>query len=198
METFEKLLEESTHVHGHLCPGQVLGVRMSMLGLRRIGIKDPKGEDRKKIYVFVEIDRCATDAIQSVTGCSLGKRSLRWLDYGIMAATFVNLETGEAVRITAREESRELSQKYCAHIVDKHARQLEAYKMMPDEELFRVEPVAVDLPAANIPGRPQRKVQCGSCDDWIQDNRDVERDGKTLCRSCAGERYYTVLDKALN
>lgn len=55
---FETLLQESLNVHGHLCPGQVLGVRMSMLGLREIGITDPKGKDRKSIVVFVEIDQC--------------------------------------------------------------------------------------------------------------------------------------------
>ncbi|OQX17008.1 MAG: formylmethanofuran dehydrogenase, partial [Desulfobulbaceae bacterium A2] len=84
MESFEKLLEVSSTIHGHLCAGQVIGVRLAMLGLREIGIDDPKGRDRKKLYVVVEIDRCATDAIQSVTGCTLGKRSLRWNDFGIM------------------------------------------------------------------------------------------------------------------
>ena len=108
MEKFEQLLEKSTKIHGHICAGQVIGVRMSMIGLREIGIDDPKVQ-RKDFYVLVEIDRCATDAIQTVTGCSLGKRSLKWLDYGIMAATFVNLKTGKAVRITALEESRETS-----------------------------------------------------------------------------------------
>ena len=97
MKNFDELLDQSTRIHGHLCAGQVIGVRMSMLALSRIGIADPRGQDRKKLYVFVEIDRCATDAIQSVTGCSLGKRSMKWLDHGIMAATFVNLESGEAV-----------------------------------------------------------------------------------------------------
>ncbi|MCI5218970.1 MAG: formylmethanofuran dehydrogenase, partial [Candidatus Electrothrix sp. LOE2] len=100
MESFDELLAVSTKIHGHICAGQVIGVRMSILGLERIGIDDPKGADRKKLYVLVEIDRCATDAIKSVTGCSLGKRSMRWMDFGIMAATFVNLETGKAVRVT--------------------------------------------------------------------------------------------------
>ncbi len=195
MESFETLLEESVKVHGHMCAGQVLGVRMCILGLRCIGIDNPKGSDRKKIYVIVEIDRCATDAVQSVTGCSLGKRTLRWLDFGIMAATFVNLETGKAVRVTALEESRERSKEYCAHIVDKYARQLEAYKIMPNEELFRVQWVKVDIPTENLPGRPLRKVQCASCNDWVQDNRDIKQDNRTLCRNCAGGRYYTVLEK---
>ena len=123
MEPFATLLERSTHVHGHICAGQVIGVRMSMVGLREIGIDDPRGADRKKLYVLVEIDRCATDAIQSVTGSTLGKRSLRWIDYGVMAATFVNLETNKAVRITALEESRTHAAKYCPDIEDKYKRQ---------------------------------------------------------------------------
>ncbi len=100
------LLEESVRVHGHLCPGQVLGVRMSILGLREIGIADPKGKDRKSIIVFVEMDRCATDAVQSVTGCSLGHRTMKFMDYGKMAATFTNIATGKSVRVAAREDAR--------------------------------------------------------------------------------------------
>lgn len=194
MESFEKLLEESTRVHGHICAGQVIGVRMTMLGLEKIGIVDPRGLDRKKFYVLVEIDRCATDAIQSVAGCTLGKRSMRWVDNGIMAATFVNLESNEAIRITAREESREFAKKYCPEIEDKYKRQLEAYRVMDQDELFTVERVKVDIPQEDMPGRPLKRVQCESCGDWVQDCRDVEKDGKTLCRGCAFGKYYTKLD----
>ena len=190
MDSFDNLLEISTKIHGHICAGQVIGVRMSMLGLERIGIDDPKGEDRKKLYVLVEIDRCATDAIQSVTGCSLGKRSMRWMDFGIMAATFVNLETGKAVRITAREESRELSKKYYPALANKYQQQLEAYKIMPEEELFSFQDVKADIPECDMPGRPMRRVQCENCADYVQDCREVEQDGKIICRACAGQRYY--------
>lgn len=193
MESFDELLEVSTKIHGHICAGQVIGVRMSMLGLERIGIDDPKGADRKKLYVLVEIDRCATDAIQSVTGCSLGKRSMRWMDFGIMAATFVNLETGKAVRVTAREESRELSKKYCPEVEEKYQRHLAAYRIMPEEELFTVQEVKVTIPDCNMPGRPQRRVQCEQCGDHVQDSRDVEQEGRILCRACAGLRYYQIL-----
>jgi len=191
MESFDVLLEISTKIHGHICAGQVIGVRMSMIGLEAIGIQDPKGMDRKKLYVLVEIDRCATDAIQSVTGCSLGKRSMRWIDYGIMAAIFVNLDTGKAVRIVAREESRELSKKYCPEIENKYARQLDAYRVMPQEELFTVEEVTVIIPEQDMPGRPLKRIQCESCGDWVQDCRDVEQNGKLLCRGCAYGKYYT-------
>ncbi len=193
MEDFETILAESVKIHGHVCAGQVIGVRMSLLALESIGIEAPKGVDRKKLYVLVEIDRCATDAIQSVTGCSLGKRSMFWQDFGIMAATFVNLETGKAVRITAREESRTLADTYCQGIENKYTRQLEAYKLMPEDELFRIEQVQVQIPAENLPGRPQRRVQCESCRDWVQDNRDVEMDGRVLCRGCAHGKYYTIV-----
>jgi formylmethanofuran dehydrogenase subunit E len=195
MESFEVLLDRSTAIHGHLCAGQVIGVRMSMLGLAAIGIHDPKGLDRKKLYILVEIDRCATDAIQSVTGCSLGKRSMRWVDYGVMAATFVNLETGKAVRIVAREESRELSKKYCPEIGNKYQQQLEAYRVMPEEELFTIEEVRVNIPEQDMPGRPLRRIQCESCGDWVQDCRDVELDGKLLCRGCAQGKYYSTIER---
>lgn len=192
METFEQLLEKSTKIHGHICAGQVIGVRMSMIGLREIGIDDPKTQ-RKDFYVLVEIDRCATDAIQTVTGCSLGKRSLKWLDYGIMAATFVNLQTSKAVRITALEESRETSKKYCPEIGDKYKQQLEAYRIMPEDELFKVQPVSVTVPEEDMPGRPKRRVQCERCGDWVQDCREVMREGKPLCKSCALGRYYEII-----
>lgn len=195
MKSFDDLLEEATRIHGHVCAGQVIGVRMCMLALSYLKIQDPKGADRKKLYVVVEIDRCATDAIQTVTGCSLGKRSMKWVDHGVMAATFVNLESKEAVRVTALEESRELSQKYCSDVLDKYARQLQAYKIMPEEELFRVEAVFVDIPEEDLPGRPLKRVRCDKCLDWVQDKRDVLVDGKILCRSCAYGSYYKVLNK---
>ncbi len=190
---FETLLKESVKLHGHLCPGQVLGVRLAMLGLDLLGIEDPKGKDRKSFMVLVEIDRCATDALQSVTGCSLGKRSLRWIDNGIMAATFVNLKDMTGYRIIAKEEARELSKKYCPEIEDKYKRQLEAYKKMSDEELFEVKRVKVSIPECDMPGRPMRRVQCSQCGEWVQDCREVEKDGKILCRPCAHGRYYEEL-----
>ncbi|KGO35077.1 MAG: FmdE family protein [Desulfoprunum sp.] len=196
MKDFEALLAESVTVHGHICAGQVIGVRMSMLALQRIGIDDPRGADRKKLYVLVEIDRCATDAIQSVTGCSLGKRSMYFHDLGVMAATFVNLETGRAVRVTAREEARDLADRYCRQGGDKYSRQLEAYKVMAEDELFLVQDVAVDIPAVNLPGRPLKRVQCSNCHDWVQDGREVDRDGELLCRSCAFGRYYRMVETA--
>lgn len=194
MENFEQLLERSTAIHGHICAGQVIGVRLAIVGLREIAIAEPRGAQRKDFYVLVEIDRCATDAIQSVTGCTLGKRSLKWLDYGIMAATFVNLKSGQAVRVTAREESRELAARYCPEISDRYQQQLAAYRVMPEAELFTIQRVRVEIPPQDLPGKPLGRVQCGSCGDWVQDCREVTNsDGGILCRPCAHGRYYQLI-----
>lgn len=191
---FEKLLDESVKIHGHLCPGQVLGVKMSMLGLSKIGIEDPKGKDRKSLIVFVEMDRCATDAVQSVTGCSLGHRTMKFMDYGKMAATYINLKTGKAVRVVAREDSRDKAKNYFPEIENKYTAQLEAYKIMTDNELFDVMDVDVKLKPEDMPGRPLTRVRCDRCGEYVQDMREVCMDGKTLCKPCAEGGYYTIED----
>ncbi len=188
--SFERLLRESVKIHGHLCPGQVLGVKMAMLGLRKIKIEDPRGRDRKNIIVFVEMDRCATDAVQSVTGCSLGHRTMKFMDYGKMAATFLNVRTGRAVRVVAKEESREKAKEYFPEIENKYTAQLEAYKIMPDEDLFEVMEVSVKLKPEDVPGRSSRRVRCNACGEYVQDSREVCRDGRVLCRACADSAYY--------
>ena len=187
---FNRLLEESVRVHGHLCPGQVLGVRLSLRALREIGISDPRGAERKNLIVFIETDRCAADAIQSVTGCSLGHRTMKFLDYGKMAATFVNLRTGRAVRVMAREESRLKALEIPGGQAGKYDAQVEAYKSLPDEDLFTVSEVRVELPPEDMPGRPLRRVPCDRCGEFVQDCREIHRDGRTLCRPCAFGAYY--------
>jgi len=187
---FDFLLDESVKLHGHICAGQVLGVRMSMLGLWAVGISDPKGRDRKNLIVFVETDRCATDAVQSVTGCSLGRRTMKFMDYGKMAATFVNLASNQAIRIFARDESRALAKDYFPEFKNKYQAQLEAYKIMSDEELFSVSQVRVRLRPEDMPGRPMSQVQCVLCGEQVQDGRERHRDGMTLCSPCADGGYY--------
>jgi formylmethanofuran dehydrogenase subunit E len=167
---------------------------MAIYGLEKIGINDPRGADRKKLYLFVEIDRCATDALQSVTGCSLGHRTMRFMDYGKMAATFVNLAKTEAVRVVAKEEARGKAKEYFPDIEDKYKCQLEAYKVMPDEELFGYEKVSVSIPSHDMPGRPLSRVKCTECDEFVQDLREVNDNGKTLCKACAHGGYYSIED----
>ncbi|MDA8090297.1 MAG: FmdE family protein [Nitrospiraceae bacterium] len=186
-DDFDALLSESVRTHGHLCPGQVLGVRMAIYGLAGVGIADPKGADRKKLLVIVEVDRCATDALQSVTGCSLGKRSMKFMDYGKMAATFANLETGEAIRVVAKEDAREKATKYFPEIQDKYACQTEAYRIMPDEELFYSEPVKIKIPEDEMPGARPGRARCERCGEWF-----YLRSGHCthLCRACRKGAYY--------
>src|SRR5210317_791213 len=140
MKPFEQLLASSAEAHGHLCPGQVVGVRMAMLGCRLIGLDEPTQRDQiKKLIVYVEMDRCAADAVAHVTGVKLGRRSLKFVDYGIMAASFVNLETDRAFRVISTQEARSLAPSYAPEINQKYPQQLEAYKRMPDSVLFRVQ-----------------------------------------------------------
>ncbi len=186
---FERLLAESATVHGHICPGQVLGIRMAMRGCRDLGIIRPKEED-KRLIVYVEIDRCATDAIQVVTGCKLGKRTMKYVDYGKLAATFVDLRTGAAVRVAAREDAREKASFYCRQGWTKHEAEVAAYKAMSDEELFHVERVQVEIPVEDMPGPPLRRVICDECGEGVNDCREVTVAGRVLCQACAYGSYY--------
>jgi formylmethanofuran dehydrogenase subunit E len=191
MEDFETLLAGSAREHGHLCAGQVIGVRMALLGLELVGLKNTRsGPDIKKLIVYVEIDRCATDAIGYVTGARLGRRSLKFKDYGVMAATFVNLEIGRAFRIVSTEKSRDLAAAYTPEILNKSQAQLEAYKKMPLHDLFDVYEVRVDIPETDFPGPTRVKAVCGSCGALIRDGREIEVDGKMLCHFCHGQTYY--------
>ncbi len=191
MKPFEDLLAVSAQTHGHLCPGQAVGVRMAMLGCRLIGLDDPCSHDQiKKLVVYVEMDRCAADAIAHVTGVRLGRRSLKFVDYGIMAATFLNLETGEAFRILSTEESRDLAPLYAPEISGKSRQQLEAYKRMPESVLFRVQRVTLHLSEFDLPGPSRSKVACSRCGQVVRDRREEVVDGRVLCKPCAHGAYF--------
>lgn len=187
---FNSLLERSVKIHGHLCPGQVLGVKMAILGMQMIGLVNPEEGRAKDMIVYVEMDRCATDAIQSVTGCSLGHRTMKFLDYGKMAATFVNVETGEAIRVIAREDTREKAKELFPDMEDRYEAQIQTYMIMPDEELFDIMAVRVDIPPEDMPGRPLRRIQCARCGEYVQDMREVYRAQEVLCKACAEGAYY--------
>ncbi len=191
MKSLEEHLEESYAVHGENCPGQVIGTRMAIIGCERIGLNEPKcDEQRKNIIVYAEIDRCATDAIMAVTGCKPGKRALKIMDYGIMAATFINLETGKTVRVLAREESRALASKYAPEVQGKYQQQREAYKIMPEKELFKIENVKVEIPPEDMPGKPIRRLQCEKCGNYVQDCKEVKMANSILCKPCAYGGYF--------
>lgn len=183
MQSFDELLAQSSATHGHSCAGQVLGVRMAMAGCRAVGIDKPKG--CKKLVVYIEIDRCATDAVQAVTGCSLSKRTLKFLDYGKMAATFVNTETQKAVRVLARDDARAQAATYAPDAGTPKEAQKQAYGTMPEEILFTIVPATLAIPAQEMPGYRGQRVHCTVCGEGINFHREVRRNGNLLCIPCA-------------
>ncbi|MGD0628608.1 MAG: FmdE family protein [Terracidiphilus sp.] len=192
MESLDELLVKAEAAHGHLCAGQILGVRMALLGLERLGITDPLGADRKRLVTYIEIDRCATDAIGMVTGCRLGKRALKFRDWGKMAATFVDLASGRGVRIIALENSRELARQLYPHVEPKSRQQMMAYRELDDEQLFRQQWVRVNVDVAELPGTKGERVLCAGCGEGVNFGRFVEAGGVRLCLSCANPalRYW--------
>ncbi len=187
------LIDECGRLHGHVCAGQVLGVRMAVLGCQLIGIEDPRQIDRKKLFVWVEIDRCVTDAITAVTGVRLGKRSLKFLDYGKVAATFLNHSLNRAVRIVAKDESRELADALFPAVEDRKERQMLTYRRAEASELFKIESVRVELKDFEMPGRPRRRIICSRCGEGVNDGRDVvDALNRTVCRACAFGSYFQI------
>jgi formylmethanofuran dehydrogenase subunit E len=188
VKTLEEYLKLAEVAHGHLCAGQVLGVRLAMLGMRELGIEDPIKE-RKRLVTYVEIDRCVTDAVALVANCRLGKRSLKFFDWGKVAATFVDLTTGRGVRVAAKESSKQRAREMFPEM-EKDAGQQKAYAVLPDEELFETAWCEVHVPPEDLPGFKGARVVCAQCGEGINFKREVAVDGRTLCRSCAGEKYY--------
>jgi formylmethanofuran dehydrogenase subunit E len=216
MLSLDAYLREAEIAHGHLCAGQVLGVRLAMLGLEKLGIDDPRGQDRKRLVTFVEIDRCATDAIAVVTGCRLGKRALKFRDWGKMAATFVDLSSPsgggampdaplqpdfgwsghasnhgyKAIRIAAKESSKALARSMHPELESKNQQQMLAYREMREDDLFSKQWVTVELPPQEFPGYKSDRIVCAKCGEGINFHREVVREDRVLCQACAGERYY--------
>ena len=181
-QEFTELLDKATEFHGHLC----------MLGLLELGIADPWGKDRKKLMVFVEVSRCAADAIMTVTGCRVGKRSFKIMDIGKVAATFIKMKTFQGVRVIA---ANDIQGKIAAGYpgLEEGAAQKRAYREMSDRELFTVQEVSVQVQHEDTPGTPAHKVACAICGETILDKREVEQNGMILCRPCAtGNTYYTA------
>ena len=188
MKSLEEYLRLAEQAHGHLCAGQVLGVRLAMLGLQRLGIEDPV-KDRKRLVTYVEIDRCVTDAVALVANCRLGKRSLKFFDWGKVAATFVDLQSSRAVRVCAKESSKQRAREMFPEM-EKEAGQQKAYAVLPDEELFDTAWCAVEVPPEDMPGFKGPRVVCAECGEGINFKREVVVGRRTLCRACAGARYY--------
>jgi formylmethanofuran dehydrogenase subunit E len=191
VRTLPEYLALAAVAHGHLCAGQVLGVRLAMLGLRELGIDDPIA-DRKRIVTYVEIDRCVTDAVALVANSRLGKRALKFRDWGKVAATFCDLQTGRAIRIAAKESSKQAAKEMFPDMPKEEGQQT-AYAQLPDDVLFTKEWVKVEIRPEDLPGFKGPRAVCAQCGEGINFKREVLDDGHTLCRSCAGEKYYSAL-----
>lgn len=178
MRTFRDDLKRAVAFHGHLCSGQCIGVRMAQLGMKTLGLDNET--DDKAIMVWVECDRCPADSIMITTGCHPGKRTYRMLDYGKIAATFVNLETGGAVRV------RRHTRRFPAEGEDL----VEFYESLPDEEFLTVEEIELDIRPCDLPGKPLESVVCEKCGEDISDFRHIVRDGCIFCKACAEGAYY--------
>ena len=168
---------------------------MAFLACQMLGIKDPYSPgDRKKLITWVEIDRCAADGIQSVTGCSLGRRTLKVINYGIMAATFLDVRSQKAFRISVHPDSRKKAKALFPELTDRNHVYIEAYKQMTDNDLFVVEEVRVEVPEREMPGPPPKRTSCTLCGVETIKGWEIIKEGKTLCQHCADmPLYYSPL-----
>jgi formylmethanofuran dehydrogenase subunit E len=186
MSDYEVLFKKAKEFHGHACPGIVLGTRLAMAGMRELGM-DPH-KNHHNLIVYMEIDRCGADAVQAITGCSLGHRSLKHMDYGKFAATFVDMGTGKAVRVAVQEKNRAKHD---------HLEQKEVIKILgesPESDILKIEKVRISIPDDDIPGFPKEKEKCSICGEQVLDNRHVIIEGKVLCKNCGIRSYYTVME----
>jgi formylmethanofuran dehydrogenase subunit E len=192
----QPFLERSSARHTHLCPRQVLGVRIGLLAARLFNT--PPGENpAKRLLAIVESDGCFSDGVEVATGCSMGHRRLRLEDFGKIAATFADTQTGRAVRIAARPDLRQRACDCLPQESRPYFAQLKAYQVLPDEELLIVEDILLNQSPEKIISRPGVRVTCALCGEEIINERELVRGSLTLCRSCAGEGYYLPVASAI-
>jgi formylmethanofuran dehydrogenase subunit E len=193
-ESLAPLLAASAKHHQHLCPRQVLGIRMGLLGLRQLDLLSKEeylfDNTKKRLLTIVETDGCGADGVAVATSCHVGRRTLRVVDFGKMAATFIDIVTERAVRIVPSLQSREMAPKYAPDACGRWHTYLEAYQVMPDDVLLSWQPVQLTIPVSEIISQPGARAICDICGEEIINEREVVRNGRTFCRACAGESYY--------
>lgn len=191
MKSLDQLLDACATFHHHLCPRQVLGIRMGMLAGRVFGLDLP--QEDKRLLAICETDGCMVDGVAVATGCWVGRRTVRIVDYGKVAATFVDTCTGRAVRIFPRHESRQLAQSHAPEAPNQWQAQLLGYQRMPDDLLLSVQEVRLNTPVVELVSQPGKRAVCQRCGEEIINEREVVVEGLTLCRRCAGDGYYRLL-----
>lgn len=191
MESLSRLLDASAAMHHHLCPRQVLGVRIGLLAGRKLGLALSRAE--KRLLALVETDGCFADGVSVATNCWVGRRTLRVEDYGKVAAAFVDTQTGRSVRIAPRPEARRRAAAYAPEACDTWEAQLLGYQRMPDDELCGVQPVRLKAALEKLISHSGHRTVCQICGEEIINEREVVHDGGTICRSCWGDAYYILL-----
>jgi|688.fasta_scaffold246809_2 formylmethanofuran dehydrogenase subunit E len=190
----QAILQESSARHKHLCPRQVLGARMGLAGAAAVDLAVPRRD--KRLLVILETDGCFADGVEVATGCTMGHRTLRLADCGKVAATFVNVKSGEAVRVAPQLDVRERAYRYALDERRHYFAQLQAYQLMPDDELLTIRPVILTPSVATIVSRPGVRVNCTHCGEEIINERELLIAGEIVCRPCAGQGYYLVAPMA--
>lgn len=188
MPTLEELLAASAALHHHLCPRQVLGVRMGLAGSRWLDLPIPQTD--KRMLVVVETDGCVIDGLAVATGCRVGRRTMRVLDFGKVAATFVDTQTGQAVRVIPCGSARQQAREYAPEAKNRWETYLLGYQRMPEEALLQLQPVTLTLSLEKLLSKEGHRVQCEGCSEEISNEREVSQNGQILCRACAGQSYY--------
>lgn len=186
LEDYDRQLEIAREFHGELCGGIAIGTKLAMYGMELMGMELNKRH--KNLIVFIELDRCASDAIQAVTKCSLGKRSLKQMDYGRFAASFYNMDTGEAIRVSDVDANRKDKPK------ETKEEMIKRFRETPAEDLFKVEKVKISLPDAQMPGGKHTSVFCSVCGEKVSDDLHLVRGGRPVCKSCAEGSYYELIE----
>lgn len=194
MENLQPLLEESSRHHSHLCPRQILGIRLGLMGLRVLQL--PANQGGKRLLAITETDGCFVDGLTAATGCTVGHRTLRVEDYGKTGATFVDTKTRRAVRIAPLGDIRERAYAYAPGEERHYFAQMQAYQVMPDEEMFSVQEVVLSVPLEAILSRPGMRVLCDVCGEEVMNEREVRQNGLTMCQPCARGGYYQPYQQA--
>ncbi|MBI5298500.1 MAG: TraR/DksA C4-type zinc finger protein [Chloroflexi bacterium] len=193
MRRLESLLEKSSRNHSHLCPRQILGVRMGLCGLKVLGL--PANQGGKRLLVITETDGCFADGLTAATDCTVGHRTLRVEDYGKAAATFVDTQTGRALRIAPALDIRQKAYAYAPNEPRHYFAQTAAYQVMPDEAMFTITEIALTTPIQTIVSRPGIRVNCNVCGEEIMNEREIKQNGLTLCKTCAHGGYYRLVER---
>ena len=189
----QAFLEKSSRDHSHLCPRQILGVRMGLAGMQALGFITPP--DKKRLLIVIESDGCFTDGITAATNCTVGHRTLRVEDYGKVAAVFVDTQTGRALRVAPKLDIRQKAYAYASNEPRHYFAQMIAYQVMPDEEMFTIADVQLKMSVEAIVSRPGVRVDCDVCGEEIMNEREVKQNGLTLCHACAHGGYYRLVER---